>query len=937
MWGDILLSLTTSVGEAICTNFIEKVEIEKYNMRLNRLIEEQFLEFADTSLDCNDFGRIIKGHIFIEMLRNYFCSIKDRLSNEAYVDHFISCIIKEASACKKAELRYFFKKIEELYIEHLNKIITSNYELNALYNLITVSHRELIGKMSENEEAMQKYIDSLDKKSIDITNNDIISYHRVCNHDFGMIKFIGISGAENKDPQNIDDFYVKNTFSLYSKEIIESYKSSRGKFDIIQLEEFFIYNNKVILIGGAGFGKSTTLNYIFCNYEILFGVNALKIKIDLKEYAKNIADDKRDILWCLSTEFSKRLSKTRLSFNEIELVIAKYLDEGKCLIILDALDEIPTQPIRIKVRDEIANFTEVYYLSKYIITTREAGYFNNKFDESFFHIKINDFDDEQIKKYSSNWYNINYAHLSFESFWERFYQEVERSKCRDIIRNPIVLILALVIFNIEKNLPNRRVEFYKKCIDTFLEVRENRKCAFDMDSNFKNILSDDSIVPKIAYYKFAKLNEDIGYKFTTEELNKAIIEAIEVNDIRNWINTTKQFAQYLIIRTELIKEIDDDNLDFTHKTFYEYFLAVYFSKEYNSDELMQLLVNWIGDANYDELARLIIEVIVAKNDSSQHKYMISYLFDYIKEANEEEKKIGVLSILSQLYGNSMLLPKFHEQYNECLLFNSYLVSKLEKRFVTFKRKYGKIMYNNLELAETFIKLNEKNNNNLYQIIESLYYYDAEYRNEVAKRSNLTINMIALLYSNVQDLVSKKRSRKIDCKNIINYFEGEGFVFLQRYPSLYISYIDIITLNTKKEINEDIFNISFMPKPVFQQFTTPDVLYRLINKSFDSWRDFLLLLICIIQCAKDHTNFLLGYFLENFKNKKVEDEQQNKCIKILRLLNRTQHFEQFAIEIDKLKLYNAEYNELYNKLYMDYQMREKGIRNNRIQRYLEKIE
>lgn len=60
------------------------------------------------------------------------------------------------------------------------------------------------------------------------------------------------------------------------------------------MENFFDFGNKIVLIGGAGLGKSTTLNYLYCNYERMYEAYAVKIKIDLKEYAKEIGEKRKD-------------------------------------------------------------------------------------------------------------------------------------------------------------------------------------------------------------------------------------------------------------------------------------------------------------------------------------------------------------------------------------------------------------------------------------------------------------------------------------------------------------------------------------------------------------------------------------------------------------------------------------------------------------------
>ena len=59
------------------------------------------------------------------------------------------------------------------------------------------------------------------------------------------------------------------------------------------------------------------------------------------------------------------------------------------------------------------------------------------------------------------------------------------------------------------------------------------------------------------------------------------MDAIDVDDAINWQNAVNQYAEYLVQRTELIQEKDDDVFDFAHKTFYEYFLAFYLKNRNN--------------------------------------------------------------------------------------------------------------------------------------------------------------------------------------------------------------------------------------------------------------------------------------------------------------------------------------------------------------------
>lgn len=87
MWADILLSITMSVSEAIGCSYIEKKKKGKMLKELNKIISEHFEEFADSSLDCNDFHLLIKSKKFIEIIRNFFVSINDGMDRSHYIEN----------------------------------------------------------------------------------------------------------------------------------------------------------------------------------------------------------------------------------------------------------------------------------------------------------------------------------------------------------------------------------------------------------------------------------------------------------------------------------------------------------------------------------------------------------------------------------------------------------------------------------------------------------------------------------------------------------------------------------------------------------------------------------------------------------------------------------------------------------------------------------
>lgn len=223
MWADILLSITMSVSEAIGCSYIEKKKKGKMLKELSKIISEHFEEFADSSLDCNDFYLLVKSKKFIEIMRNFFVSINDGMDRSHYIENVEQYIFDECTNINHNEVRTFLKKIEELYISHLHKIVEDYPGTYALFQLMTISHREVIGKILENERNIKKYFNALECKKIQIDDENIDLFHAVSEKEYGTIRFTGISGAERKREQNINEFYVENTFSYYGKEIEKLY------------------------------------------------------------------------------------------------------------------------------------------------------------------------------------------------------------------------------------------------------------------------------------------------------------------------------------------------------------------------------------------------------------------------------------------------------------------------------------------------------------------------------------------------------------------------------------------------------------------------------------------------------------------------------------------------------------------------------------------
>lgn len=920
MWDDILLSMGSSILEALCAKYMDDKHRSRFQRGLTQTINNLFQQYADTSLNCGEFEALVRNGAFTEMLQHYFFVLDDLEGKQTYLTVFVDGICSRCPSVIYPDAMDFVRKLEEAYTSFLKREIDRDSALSAMRQLLFIIQKQSLGLMLRSQEELKACFKAMHERSVEITNEDIRGYHQVCNREFGTVRFTGISGVESRNAQDINKFYVENTFSYFNPPDNPHVYNKVPDGPTCSLKDFFIGANKVVLIGGAGLGKSTSLNYLFCNYEKLYNSFALKLKINLKDYAGDIFDRHRDILWCLATEFSKHIPRNKLTFEDISCLLDEYLQNGKCLVIFDALDEIPVQGMRNEVRNTISIFCDMYYLNRFIISSREVGYLKNRFDRDFIHIRINEFDMNQIKQYAKNWLSLNYEDIDFDQFWEKFSFEVKRAKCQELIQNPIILILALVIFDIEKSLPNRRVEFYKKCIDTFLVVREDRKNAFIQTDDFRNILNDNSVVPKIAHYKFEKIREDTSYCFTAEELKNAVMQALDVPNPIQWRDPVAQFTKYLIDRTELIRETDEDSLDFTHKTFYEYFLAVYYAQECGVDELINLLDEWIGDSNNDEMARLIIEVVVEKNNAWQHGAIMNHLLGMIDRARINSY---VFSIISELYNHNMLQAKYHDRYYNCILFNSRLVNRPLRPIHPYFRESGPtVRYDARRMAELFLQNVERDPSSFYQLITALKDLDSDFKMAVVTLSQdcLYQNIVTLFDSNSRrHQKTSRRTRELSI--LCEYFMTERLDITLHYPEVYLSVIPMVMKTTLSNVRK-LFDFQFDCNQAYGHYLDPSTLYSLFHDCCESPENMLLLLIVLIHCTKGDAEILFSHVLHRTEQliRKSHRGSNGKTLYIQRqavlvwenLFDATA-FESWKRWLINHNLYLQEYEWLYQKL------------------------
>jgi predicted NACHT family NTPase len=229
-----------------------------------------------------------------------------------------------------------------------------------------------------------------------------------------------------------------NRFSLSSRTI-----DKVSGIDYVQQE------NKLLLLGRPGAGKTTFLKHLAlqCSDRELFQ-SYLPIFISLRKFAE--AEAQPSLL-----EYIIREHQTwKIHDYEIEGL----LRERRGLLLLDGLDEVKVDDAH-RVNQQIQSFTDNFHGNHFILTCRIAA--QEYVFESFTEVEIADFNEEQIRAFSENWFAYKETPEKAQIFLGKLQQS---SRIQDLATNPLLLTLLCLVFEVESDFPASRAELYAEGI-----------------------------------------------------------------------------------------------------------------------------------------------------------------------------------------------------------------------------------------------------------------------------------------------------------------------------------------------------------------------------------------------------------------------------------------------------------------------------------------
>jgi hypothetical protein len=272
---------------------------------------------------------------------------------------------------------------------------------------------------------------------------------------------------------------------------------------------------------------------------------------------------------------------------------------GRCLVMLDGLDEIADPEARKQVVQWVEAQKLSYPKTRFIVTSRPFGYRGNPLSGVTV-LEVRPFGKGQIERFVSNWYLANEVMSSqqrdrgVEIKAEEGAEDLRRRiwstpSLSDLAVNPLLLTMIATVHRYRSSLPGRRVELYAEICEVFLGKRQAaRGIEDDLTPAQKK-----SVLQPLAYRTMCDRRREIPLG-EVEGIIKEPLARVDPS------RTTGQFLRDVETRSGLLLQRESGVYGFAHKTFQEY-LAAEYAKEKG---LETFLVGQVDEDWWHETIRL---------------------------------------------------------------------------------------------------------------------------------------------------------------------------------------------------------------------------------------------------------------------------------------------------------------------------------------------
>lgn len=429
----------------------------------------------------------------------------------------------------------------------------------------------------------------------------------------------------NDAPRSFYQFYVCNNIS--QKVYIKRYTYRTNTIHDATAETLMGCSNFILISGTGGLGKSMMMRHLLLDaIEHYEEFGKLPIFIPLKDY-NNSYNSLLDFIF----EKLEALG----GCDDID-EFSDLLSSGSCLLLFDGLDEIRSD-YRKKFEHDLEIFADKYTDNMFVISSRPTGSF----------VSLNRFTVLDLCPFTKDQAIALIDKLDFRPdepiIKERFRSELENSLFithREFTQNPLLLTIMLMTYEQFAEIPSKMHVFYREAYVALSQKHDASKGAY------KRVLKTGLTADQFADYfaEFcARSYRDEKFEFTDVLFDKYFNNLHE--RAKGPSNVTSSDFRDDLVENMCLMFYESGKYHFTHRSFQEYFCALYFSKQ--KDKTLSRIGDFFENKrsrNYtDKTFNMLYDMIPEKIEEYVFEPYLTSLFE------ECDKEDGYWSFLLRMY------------------------------------------------------------------------------------------------------------------------------------------------------------------------------------------------------------------------------------------------------------------------------------------------
>lgn len=420
-------------------------------------------------------------------------------------------------------------------------------------------------------------------------------------------------------PRLLSDFYVPLSVSC-GDDFIEQ----------VSIEDLTLTNKFSIIVANAGSGKTMLMRHLFVDTIDNKKVSHLPVFIELREL-NNVDLTLYDLI-------KKRLRDNGFNFDDN--YIEKAFEAGHFAIYLDGFDEISYEK-RAKTNQQIQELADRFNKNYFVLSSRPDDSLNRW---TLFDVwQVEPLNIEQACKLVEK---TNEDKDLKEKFLKALKEELFK-RHKSFLANPLLLSIMLFTYKDIAEIPQKLSTFYEQAYISLFSRHDAEKGGFSREKRSKLDIQDFRKL--FSAFCFLTYRKNRFGDFSEVEMIEFLDKASKVSGIQVDKNCYLEDA----IQAICLLVRDGLNITFSHRSFQEYFAAVFIEQITDSEKRNAVLFSILSQKQFGFSRNFWIQLLQISVDV--YEKLVLYIIPKLEQAydyidGEISKQIH-FEILSSLYGN----------------------------------------------------------------------------------------------------------------------------------------------------------------------------------------------------------------------------------------------------------------------------------------------